>query len=1109
MSNTAALLQDDDAPRGVRPRPSIYTYHRYPNPITRLKRDQVQLREPPLDRRQRVYLAVISGPGVAAGPADSVVVVKKIKGHRHQPEASMLRQVEHPNVVRLLGICPADPAYPDDDVWLVMEKAIGDMRQTILRDPHGRFSAAEVLFLMLQVSEALVHLHTRMRCAHLDLKPDNILLFQKGGGDWVAKIADFGAALSLRAPDALDLNEHTLQYAAPEQLTSCRLRSYLEGFACDIYAFGGVLFEALTGGTVNRPDGSVRLYEIGIRSAALTPRWGSLEPTIRDQLLGLCATCTATDSSRRPSALPVRDSLARAHRIVAGHLSDVGAVRSGDGRGFIVPRDGYLSQLRDSLASHSVTVLHGPPGMGKSVLARRHAEACLTDYCHVLEAWGASAAPIVEDLFEAVNLTLLPLLQPQGAVTALDYKSVRGGDLAAVRALKQLLQRARVRLDDPRPFLILLDGVDDMAGMDGVLRELIDSSRPPAPDHSAVVPRPSIVVLVTTIAPPPSFLIPTGVNLIPVEAFDDDDVLTLLSKTRLLSNLDEAVVALRKATGMRPWAVARLVAIAACTGRSLVAEAETLLRDAATVSDAIDAGIRARCREAIRSRLEDFPSALRLYDNAMSFCSCSATLDLSPMLLRAVQHAYDPSRSPDAGQTDALDDVGRVATILAEVTTTANGSLHQLDLDPSAKDSLLASQHESPCGALRQLRPMFITLEHQTALCGSWRPVVRGLVTLTSVLQRVRGVVGGRDILIRNSGAIECEIIDDLQAVVFAAGEVLKAAFDFGSSFEGVCVTLAQNALHLEEALTNPTARLKLSQSLDTFGRCGMRAGSDTDGRATLLKAQQTALDIRRQVYAGVDHPDLAESLNNVGLTVTGIGARDGGMALLREALEMRRRLYAGMDHPHLAESLNNVGGPLEAMGDRAAGVALLREALEMHRRLYAGVDHPHLATSLNNVGSSLEAMGACAAGVALKREALEMQRRLHAGVDDPHLAASLNNVGGSVEAMGDRAAGLALQREALEMQRRLHAGVDHSHLATSLCNVGSSLVAMGDLAGGVALQRDALAMFRRLYAGVDHPHLAASLNKLGSSLVASGDRAAGLVLQREALDMRRRLSQA
>ena len=71
LKSGPSSLQDDDAPRGVRPRPSIYTYHRYPNPIPLLKRDQVQLREPPLDRRQRVYLAVISGPGVGGALLDA------------------------------------------------------------------------------------------------------------------------------------------------------------------------------------------------------------------------------------------------------------------------------------------------------------------------------------------------------------------------------------------------------------------------------------------------------------------------------------------------------------------------------------------------------------------------------------------------------------------------------------------------------------------------------------------------------------------------------------------------------------------------------------------------------------------------------------------------------------------------------------------------------------------------------------------------------------------------------------------------------------------------------------------------------------------------------
>jgi hypothetical protein len=45
------------------------------------------------------------------------------------------------------------------------------------------------------------------------------------------------------------------------------------------------------------------------------------------------------------------------------------------------------------------------------------------------------------------------------------------------------------------------------------------------------------------------------------------------------------------------------------------------------------------------------------------------------------------------------------------------------------------------------------------------------------------------------------------------------------------------------------------------------------------------------------------------------------------EALEMRRRLDGGIDHPDVAAALNNLGISLEAMGQREAGVTLKREA--------------------------------------------------------------------------------------------------------------------------------------------------------------------------------------
>ena len=127
--------------------------------------------------------------GVAKG---TYVVVKKmdLKYPGRHTEALMMEQVAHPHVVRLLGVCPSDEtANGDADVWLVMEHARCDASNAVSDEAGDACSAAQILSLLLHVCEALVHIHTRMRCAHMDLKPGNILLFGKGDG-CVAK--DFG-----------------------------------------------------------------------------------------------------------------------------------------------------------------------------------------------------------------------------------------------------------------------------------------------------------------------------------------------------------------------------------------------------------------------------------------------------------------------------------------------------------------------------------------------------------------------------------------------------------------------------------------------------------------------------------------------------------------------------------------------------------------------------------------------------------------------------------------------------------------------------------------------------------------------------------------------------
>ena len=194
----------------------MYFYHSYPKPIPRMWCHQWEKEEM---LTHCVYRSVLTCD-CAAGAAGTVVVTKKTATDAGGvlaagAEALLMNQVAHPNIVQLLGVCP--PEGERLDTWIVMEAATCDASKAV-QDPNGKHStAAEVLMMPLDVSTALVHLHTRMRCAHMDLKPGNILLV----GDRnhrVAKIADFGVSLSLRANDALNVAGYTPRYAPPEQL---------------------------------------------------------------------------------------------------------------------------------------------------------------------------------------------------------------------------------------------------------------------------------------------------------------------------------------------------------------------------------------------------------------------------------------------------------------------------------------------------------------------------------------------------------------------------------------------------------------------------------------------------------------------------------------------------------------------------------------------------------------------------------------------------------------------------------------------------------------------------------------------------------------------------
>ncbi len=152
---------------------------------------------------------------------------------RFAREVQALARLSHPGVVPIY-----DLGEEEGRLYFVMELVEGGPFDRLGPFEEG-VEGRQLLRAALEVLDTLDHLHAR-GILHRDLTPANILTTPEGH----AKVMDFGLAY-LAGSEGLTRTGYTLGtplYMAPEQATGGELTP-----AADLYAFGAVLYKALTG----------------------------------------------------------------------------------------------------------------------------------------------------------------------------------------------------------------------------------------------------------------------------------------------------------------------------------------------------------------------------------------------------------------------------------------------------------------------------------------------------------------------------------------------------------------------------------------------------------------------------------------------------------------------------------------------------------------------------------------------------------------------------------------------------------------------------------------------------------------------------------------------
>jgi two-component system LytT family response regulator len=381
---------------------------------------------------------------------------------RLRQEARAAAHLSHPAISVVYEIDEAEGA-----TFIAMELVRGETLADVLT--RGPVEPKRALDLCLEVAEGLGEAHAH-GIIHRDLKPKNVMLTSSGHG----KIIDFGLAKLLRLPSPLDSGSETPArgdtdpgrilgtgaYMSPEQVRGAEVDA-----RSDIFAFGALLYEALTGQAAFRRETAVETLHAVLKEPAPRLRvehMGRAGAPLQS-ILDRCLAKAADD--RYPSASELIADLREARR----------TLDSGAGEAHPRPADEALPAAAGAPRPLRVAIVDDEEPARtilREYLSKAEGVEIVAECRNGFEAVKAASEQKPDLLFLDIQMPklngfeVLELLGPEACVvfvTAFDEHAIRAFEVNAIDYLLKpvsperfaaALERARGRLQARAPMAV-------------------------------------------------------------------------------------------------------------------------------------------------------------------------------------------------------------------------------------------------------------------------------------------------------------------------------------------------------------------------------------------------------------------------------------------------------------------------------------------------------------------------------------------------------------------------------------------------------------------------------------------------------------------------------